>query len=226
MAQDTRWMMNKFDPGEMYHMFDMKSQHQDIWYYDNTISYPNEMLKFVEDLDSNPISYMRSSKWEKVNNYQKKVLFKNHMNDTSGDKVVDLKTLYIHNSLWMAREWCYKQFMEQHKLALDKYVVGDDSCCIYKDTHSDMYKTFNIHSGSNWEVIAVTFINDDYEGGEIYFKDYNIKIKPKAGSVLIFPKYLDDKYEILEISSGIRYTSILTIEAKTNMSKPDCYMSV
>jgi len=31
----------------------------------------------------------------------------------------------------------------------------------------------------------IIYLNDDYEGGEIYYPDVNIKIKPKAGSIVI-----------------------------------------
>lgn len=33
----------------------------------------------------------------------------------------------------------------------------------------------------------VIYLNDDYEGGELYFPQHNIEIKPKAGSLMTFP---------------------------------------
>ena len=114
--------------------------------------------------------------------------------------------------------------MESHNMQIDGYVVGDDSVCLYEDLAGKSYKSFNLHSGKDWELIAITFINDDYKGGEIVFKKYNILIKPRLGSVLVFPKHMSDDYEIMDVTSGVRYTSILTIE-KSNVQKTDCYMS-
>lgn len=34
---------------------------------------------------------------------------------------------------------------------------------------------------------VVAYINDDYEGGELYFPKLGLEIKPHAGSVIIFP---------------------------------------
>jgi predicted 2-oxoglutarate/Fe(II)-dependent dioxygenase YbiX len=50
---------------------------------------------------------------------------------------------------------------------------------------------------------AILYINDDYTGGEIDFIHDDIKIKPKSGSMVIFPS--DKHHEVLEILSGNRY---------------------
>lgn len=33
----------------------------------------------------------------------------------------------------------------------------------------------------------MTYLNDDYEGGEIYFPDYDLIIKPEVGELILFP---------------------------------------
>jgi hypothetical protein len=43
----------------------------------------------------------------------------------------------------------------------------------------------------------VVYINDDYEGGEIYYLDLDLKIKPKARSIIIHPAGLE--HEVLEV---------------------------
>jgi predicted 2-oxoglutarate/Fe(II)-dependent dioxygenase YbiX len=52
---------------------------------------------------------------------------------------------------------------------------------------------------------AVLYLNDDYEGGELNFKDQNITIKPEAGSVVIFPSVEPFYHESKEIISGNKY---------------------
>jgi hypothetical protein len=34
---------------------------------------------------------------------------------------------------------------------------------------------------------SVLYIDEDYSDGEIFFKNFDVKIKPKAGSILVFP---------------------------------------
>lgn len=50
---------------------------------------------------------------------------------------------------------------------------------------------------------ALLYFNDNYEGGEIAFPDKNISIKPKRGSVIIFPSIT--MHEVKLMISGQRY---------------------
>jgi hypothetical protein len=55
-------------------------------------------------------------------------------------------------------------------------------------------------------IVCMYYINDDYEGGEINFPDYNLKIKPKSNSIIMFPGNENYLHEVLEVSKGFRYT--------------------
>ena len=44
---------------------------------------------------------------------------------------------------------------------------------------------------------ALVYINDNYEGGEINFPDFNVKIKPSSGDLVMFPcHYIHEVCEI------------------------------
>jgi hypothetical protein len=34
---------------------------------------------------------------------------------------------------------------------------------------------------------AIAYINDDYEKGELFFSNFNLEVKPKSGSLVVFP---------------------------------------
>lgn len=53
---------------------------------------------------------------------------------------------------------------------------------------------------------SVIYLNDDYDGGEIYFPDQDIDFKPKAGTVVFFPSNNMFIHGVREILSGYRYT--------------------
>lgn len=55
-------------------------------------------------------------------------------------------------------------------------------------------------------IVCMYYINDDYEGGEIFFPDHNLKIKPKANSLLMFPGNENYLHGVLEVIEGFRYT--------------------
>jgi hypothetical protein len=50
----------------------------------------------------------------------------------------------------------------------------------------------------------VVYLNDDYEGGELYFVDpeIDVKIKPKKGSIVMFPSTLPYIHQSCEITKG------------------------
>jgi hypothetical protein len=57
-------------------------------------------------------------------------------------------------------------------------------------------------------ISIVFYLNDDYEGGEIGFPNHDIKIKPKAGSLIIFPSTAPYYHESHVLLSGNKYMSL------------------
>lgn len=57
------------------------------------------------------------------------------------------------------------------------------------------------------DIATLVYINDDYDGGEIYFPDYDVVIKPKAGDLVCFPDNPSFIHGVKEITSGVRYTT-------------------
>jgi len=80
----------------------------------------------------------------------------------------------------------------------------------YQHPHADK----ELHIGENrgkpndfpyYDLSGLFYINNDYEGGELYFPDHGIQFKPKAGSAYFFPGDLNYLHGVTEITSGIRY---------------------
>lgn len=55
------------------------------------------------------------------------------------------------------------------------------------------------------EYAALTYLNEDYEGGELYFPEYEIEIKPSAGELIFFPGNHLYLHGVREVTSGHRY---------------------
>lgn len=71
-----------------------------------------------------------------------------------------------------------------------------------------------LHEGENrgkpndfpyYDIAGLFYINDDYEGGELYFPNQGIQFKPKAGSAYFFPGDMNYIHGVTPIKSGIRY---------------------
>lgn len=58
-------------------------------------------------------------------------------------------------------------------------------------------------------VVSVSmFLNDNFKGGELEFKEFNVKIKPKAGDVVVFCSAFPYMHQVHPIKTGIRYTAV------------------
>jgi hypothetical protein len=64
---------------------------------------------------------------------------------------------------------------------------------IHKDDASDSAVKFGV----------VLYLNDNYEGGEIHYPDFDLTIKPKAKSLIIHPAGL--AHGVLPVKQGTRY---------------------
>lgn len=48
----------------------------------------------------------------------------------------------------------------------------------------------------------VVYLNDDYEGGELYFNELDITIKPEAGSIIMYPSSAPYSHQSLKVLKG------------------------
>jgi hypothetical protein len=64
----------------------------------------------------------------------------------------------------------------------------------------------------NCVVSLVSFPNDDYEGGELYFRLQNVTIKPKAGETYIFPSNFMYPHRAMPVKSGIKYSMVTMLD--------------
>ena len=75
----------------------------------------------------------------------------------------------------------------------------------------------------NCVVSMVGFPNDDYEGGELYFRLQNVKIKAKAGDLYIFPSNFMYPHRAMPVSSGIKYSMVTMLDYSEKYHGPDIY---
>ncbi len=96
------------------------------------------------------------------------------------------------------RRWHPTEYQEPHSDSEGKHDGTDDY--YVNPFEIDNYSSLFIDVG------CVMYLNDDYEGGEIYFPAYDIEIKPKAGDLIFFPGSNLYMHGVRELRTGIRYT--------------------
>ena len=210
--EDHKWK-------KQYIMFDLERKNQDIWYWENTISYPDHLMNLVHKMDLDSSSYDIIPAWlDWAASDDSTVVYgavKNIRPEFLKDKPYDEKIyqscLYIINSLSMAAEMSVDFYLKGHGLDTSKYKVDVSNIPIKR---WDVGSVMGPHNDGGYEYpnlafTIVTYLNDDYEGGEICFSEYDIKIKPKAGSSVMFPASF--VHEVKPIISGFRYMSTNSI---------------
>ncbi len=62
------------------------------------------------------------------------------------------------------------------------------------------------HTDPSIQYATVIYINDDYAGGEVFFENKNLELRPKPGSLLIFPGNEEFEHGVRHVKDGpIRY---------------------
>jgi hypothetical protein len=58
-------------------------------------------------------------------------------------------------------------------------------------------------------ISIVAYVNEDYEGGELYFPRFDLTIKPKAGDVVIFPSTYIYEHASNDMIQGTKYSIVI-----------------
>jgi hypothetical protein len=79
----------------------------------------------------------------------------------------------------------------------------------YANDHSDNSDLEGNPSGWNDnKYFSGLYLNEDYEGGILEFKDHGFGIKPNTGTLLSFAGGIENIHRVTEITDGVRYTLI------------------
>jgi hypothetical protein len=89
----------------------------------------------------------------------------------------------------------YNVKVEDPRPSIARWFVGNS-----QEPHAD--KTHY----PDYDIGSVIYLNNEYEGGEIYFPQHNIELRPVAGNAIAFPGDEYYMHGVREIVSGFRYT--------------------
>lgn len=71
---------------------------------------------------------------------------------------------------------------------------------------------FQTHTDHGFSYIctisSIMYLNDEYEGGELFFPYFDLKFKPEAGDIVLFPSTFIWAHAALPVKSGIKYSAV------------------
>lgn len=117
--------------------------------------------------------------------------------------------VYLYNEIDSAVSKVVDEYFINQSIDRSKYMFSNSSYHIRKwdapmrgmEPHSD-FSANKDGSRSNPGFTICGYITEDYEGGHIEFPHHNLSIKPKAGSIIIFPS--DEWHGVSDVISGNR----------------------
>ena len=75
----------------------------------------------------------------------------------------------------------------------------------------------------NCTLSLVAYPNDDYEGGELFFRLQNLKIKADAGDLFIFPSNFMYPHQAMPVTSGTKYSIVTMLDYSKKFHTPEMY---
>ena len=181
-----------------------------IYLYKNTLPSDLDVPKMLETALSKESTFR---KWTPatVNDHESKPEIRNCVDFKIGkldvwpvnSKNEDIAAIY--NSVNSVIHKCKDHYEPLHKIHCQwqqvinfiKYGEGE-----WFTTHPDSGPAFTCTLSS------CLYLNDDYEGGELWFEEFDIKVKPKRGDHFLFPSNYIYRHQAMPVTGGVKYSAV------------------
>ena len=113
----------------------------------------------------------------------------------------------LHNRMGVTLETALKSYGKHFEIGYGYQEAF--SLLKYKGETKDHYDAhYDGGPTSKRWVSAILYLKDNYKGGEIEFVHYDLKIKPKAGSLYLFPSGYSHAHIAHEVTDGTKYAIV------------------
>jgi hypothetical protein len=110
-----------------------------------------------------------------------------------------------------ATDWYVQNF------GIEEYIYFPEEFNVLRyQTGEEYHAHYDGGTISKRVISPILYLNEDYEGGEIEFVNYNIKIKPKAGMFLIFPANFAFRHVAHPVKTGTKYAIVTWLHDAAN----------
>lgn len=187
-----------------------------IWVYHDVLPKEMNIINRLEEvLDSSENNYQYQEAMVgysmKIPEYRDCVDFKYKEHDFDDDQ-----TEWGDKLRQLAKETKYRQ-LQVVKDYTRKYNIGElrywEATNYVRYGAGQHFQEHHDHGYSyNCVVSLVAYPNDDYEGGELYFRLQNVQAKARAGDVFIFPSNFMYPHRAMPVKSGVKYSMVTMLD--------------
>lgn len=169
---------------------------------------PARTIAMIESRTSDP---NRDTRWEKASTFgggqYQNLRTNKHLDITHYGKLYNDEVFQnIHNqfyALLLATTIGYQQ-----RLGIDEPLWHEDYNLLKYSDNQYYGKHYDGTSYNHRALSAICYLNDDYDGGELEFVNFKIKIKPQAGMLILFPSSFAYSHIAHPIVSGTKYAIV------------------
>lgn len=181
-------------------MFELTKYTEDVWFWENIFKNPKDIIDYILKDDS---------KWR--NHYRR-----NGELLGSGIVVTSHHEPELWEELTNSLNICFLQYIDYHNLNRKNSKLDASAIEIRKMTgfchgmppHTDSFLVDDPSMKDvELEFTLICYFNEDFDGGEINIPELSISIKPKPGSLLMFPK--NRAHSVNDLLGGDRFVSVI-----------------
>jgi predicted 2-oxoglutarate/Fe(II)-dependent dioxygenase YbiX len=190
-----------------------------IIYKDDVVEFtnffsPEECKTFIDYLES------ANSQWQESCFYNERIMDPTapiQLNTTSS---LDMNYLNdLRSRMQVVAEEVFQRPLRNLSLSAQKWMTGS-----FAGDHSDNSELDGTPNA--WrenKLVTIIYLNDDYEGGELYFRDHDISISPKLGSVIVFDVGIENVHGVKTITAGDRTTIMCSWDYADSVYPPEYF---
>ncbi len=187
-----------------------------IWIYRNVFSSPDDIVErinktFDASWQDGQIFSNTDEEKEAINKKFRdcSVVVVNRPDKNSSEDADMLYSIIDHSMRVCLDDYASMFGMNMNDLLGDQWQVLRYGHGQHFDSHADDGYRFPRN------VSITAYLNDEYEGGELEYKHFNLFFKPEKGDILVFPSNYVYNHRVMEVKAGIRYALVNWFRWKT-----------
>lgn len=129
----------------------------------------------------------------------------------SSDRSTEIDETYMRNlraKFQQLAESVFDRELKNLTLSSHKWLPG--AFAAYHSDNTELDGTPNAWQEN--KLVTILYLNDDYEGGNLVFRDHPIDIAPEAGTVVVFDVGFDNVHGVTQVESGDRWTMLASFD--------------
>lgn len=179
--------------------------------FENVWPYPENTIETVENLNKDPESGIS---WERATTLNKGTDQEIRTNVMLG--VTNLSQITNNGHLQNVHNQFYMLLLATTIDYSDRYKIGEP---LYHENYNMLryrggqqyHQHYDGSTKTGRTISAICYLNEDYAGGELEFPNFDVKIKPKKGSLLLFPSNYAYSHVAHPVTEGQKYALVTWI---------------